>query len=116
MLSSDNACYSWYYTATLWAPVWAKMIYMVFPTEGLLVMNHYTSPCYGYKCDKPTCLKPSQLHSFRYEQSSQASRWFLNEDWSKRHTCVDYNNSVLPVTFTHHARYLNMVAQMLFLL
>ncbi len=61
MFSSDNASYSWYYTATFWEPWWAEQIYMVFPNEGMLVMNDcrelHISPCYEYKCDNPTCPK-----------------------------------------------------------
>jgi hypothetical protein len=53
MFSSDNASYSWYYTVTFWAPWWAEQVYMVFPAEGILVMNScrqlHISPCYEYQ-------------------------------------------------------------------
>lgn len=120
MFSSDNAAYSWYYTARFWAPWWAKQIHMVFPEAGMLVMNHcrqlHSAPCYDYKCDNPTCPKRHQIHSLRFWASPKARRWFLNEDWSKRDTWAYYDDSVLTFTFTHHARSLTLVARSLYLL
>ncbi len=115
MFSSDNASYSWYYTTRFWAPWWAKQIYMVFPTEGMLVMNNcrelYIAPCYEYKCNNPTCPAPMQIHSFRFSTSAQAKGWFMREDWSKRNTVTYYDDVVLTMTFTGHAGSLSMVAR-----
>jgi hypothetical protein len=120
MFSSDNACYSWYYTARFWAPWWAEQINMVFPEAGMLVMNHcrqlHVAPCYDLECNNRACPKRRKIHSFRFKNSQTAKDWFLNEDWSKRNTWVYYDDSVLTFTFTHHARSLTLVARSLYLL
>ena len=116
MLSSDHASYSWYYTATFWAPAWAEQVYMVLPANGMVVMNLYrqlfTRPAYSVKCDNPLCHAHNQTHTTR---GGRAMRWFFKEDWSKRRTSYDYDNTVLLVNFTHHERQLVMVSQDLFL-
>ena len=80
------------------------------------VMNLYrqlfTRPAYSVKCDNPLCHAHNQTHTTR---GGRAMRWFFKEDWSKRRTSYDYDNTVLLVNFTHHERQLVMVSQDLFL-
>jgi hypothetical protein len=116
MFSSDNATYSWYYTATYWKPAWAEQVHMVFPEQGVVVMNfcrqYYTHPAYTVGCTNPDCPAYNRTHFFRF---GRARTWFLHEDWSKRRQCYDYDNTVLTVTFTNHERELSMIARPLFL-